>query len=101
MKFSFPLMLLGAVMFGYGYYLGRIKGHETSQAQADEIHASINKFIESSRALREASDKLRATVTDKPSEPIVPSPAPLRPGDMDKALKDGRVALYTGKEGNC
>jgi lipopolysaccharide biosynthesis regulator YciM len=102
LRINLPLILLGAIAFAYGVYVGKVRQREQMREQADALHDSIAKLVSASAALRQTAAKLRKPVTtpDAPKVDTVASePLRFKRGDADRALRDGNLALLKDYEG--
>lgn len=98
MKISWPLFLLGAALFGYGLYVGRKVERERMAEQAESIRQSFLRIAEAGRkisaAIAERKRADEAQVKQAKTDTVASEPLRFKPGDTDKALRDGRLATY-------
>jgi hypothetical protein len=93
----FALGLFYVGIFAVGYAIGKHNGRIRAKAEADAIHAAIGRFVQASAALRETAAKIRKAEVKPPApvkvDTVAKEPLRFKPGDADKALKAGTLAL--------
>ncbi len=82
--------ILGSAIFGFGFHLGREVQKQETRREAEIEHARY--LLKQAKAACEKRDK---AVT---GDTVAKGPLPLKPGDVDRALKEGKLAFW--KDGN-